>query len=277
MIGAAVNKFCVDRYIIPAAAENPFAGRALAGSLRLSSGPKSVMYRSMQNSGQHTIAEETAPTGPEAGDGNEPSRGRGRPRAFDREAALSKAMRLFWQKGFEATSISDLRQAMGINSPSLYAAFGSKEALFAEAIRYYVDTFGSAAWSGFRSAATVREAVEAYMLSSASALSGERCDFPLGCMVTLSSVAEEGHEALGRLVRSERAALLDGVEGRLCRAKEKGEVPASIDSHALARFVQAVQSGMSILARDGASREELEQVVRIAMAGWDCQMAGRSR
>jgi AcrR family transcriptional regulator len=194
---------------------------------------------------------------------------RGRPRAFDREKALAQAMRAFWSKGFEATSISDLKQAMGINSPSLYAAFGSKEALFAEAIRYYVNTIGSDAWASFRSAPTVREAVETYLSITAAALSGSTCNTPRGCMVTLSSVATEGYEELGELVRAERASFLNSLKARLEDAVEAGELRASTDVHTLSRFVQAVLSGMSVLARDGATREELEAVVKTAMLGWD--------
>jgi AcrR family transcriptional regulator len=178
-------------------------------------------------------------------------------------------MRAFWSKGFEATSISDLKEAMGINSPSLYAAFGSKEALFAEAIRYYVDTVGSDAWASFRSAPTVREAVETYLGITAAALSGSTCDTPRGCMVTLSSVATEGYEELGELVRAERALFLNSLKARLGDAVEAGELRAATDVHTLSRFVQAVLSGMSILARDGATREELEAVVKTAMLGWD--------
>ena len=221
------------------------------------------MYRSMQKS------KATLPTSKAEG-----PRGPGRPRAFDREAALGQAMRVFWRKGFEASSIFDLKEAMGIGSPSLYAAFGSKEALFAEAIRYYVDTFGKQAWSQFHSAKTVREAVEAYMLTSAAALTGSLCDVPRGCMVTLSSVGDEGHLELGELVKTERSALLNSIRDRLAEAVAEGEVSQSTDIHALARFVQTVQSGMSILARDGASRDELEAVVHTAMLGWDARVAG---
>src|SRR5215218_9208155 len=87
-----------------------------------------------------------------------PARGRGRPRSFDRDAALEQAVRLFWRKGFEATSMADLTAAMGIGAPSLYAAFGSKEALYAEALSYYQERFGTLAWGRFESAATARDA-----------------------------------------------------------------------------------------------------------------------
>jgi hypothetical protein len=90
-------------------------------------------------------------------------------------------------------------------------------------------------------------------------------------MVTLSSVGSEGHAELGEAVRSARGVTLQRLEARLARAVSEGEVAASADHHALARFVQAVQAGMSILARDGASRSELEAMAEVAMAGWDAR------
>ena len=200
------------------------------------------------------------------------ARGRGRPRAFDREAALAQATRLFWRKGYEATSIADLTAAMGIGSPSLYAAFGSKEALYAEALRHYRENYDALVWAGFFAAGTAREAVMSLLLDSAAALTGGRADIPHGCMVTLSSVAGEGACDLGARLRSARAATLDRLEARLGRAVAAGEIPASVDVRALARFVQTVQNGMSILARDGVGRAELEAVAQVAMAGWDARI-----
>lgn len=194
---------------------------------------------------------------------------RGRPRAFDRETALAQATRLFWSKGFEATSIADLKVAMKIGSPSLYAAFGSKEALYAEALGYYSRNYDALVWANFFSHGTAREAAKAFLSDSAAALTGSLIDNPFGCMVTLSAVGSEGHLKLGELVRSGRAATLDRLKARLDRAITEGEIPASTDVHALARFVQTVQSGMSILARDGASRAELMSVAEVAMLGWD--------
>jgi AcrR family transcriptional regulator len=203
------------------------------------------------------------------------ARGRGRPRAFDREGALARATRLFWIKGFEATSIADLTAAMGIGAPSLYAAFGSKEALYAEALRHYHENNEPLFWSGFFSAATAREAVMSLLMDSAAALTCHLADIPRGCMVALSSVGSEGHAELGERVRTARAGALDRLKARLNRAVEEGEIPASTDTHALARFVQTVQSGMSILARDGASRADLEAVAQITMLGWDARAAQR--
>jgi AcrR family transcriptional regulator len=216
----------------------------------------------MQNSGS-----------PEKG-AESPPRGRGRPRAFDREAALARATRLFWQKGYEATSINDLTEAMGIGAPSLYAAFGSKDALYREALRHYGDNYDAQVWGGFRAAGTAREAVQAYLLDSAAALTGSLGDQPLGCMVTLSTAGCDGASDLGDTMRAARRGGYERLEARLARAVAEGELAASTDIHALARFAQTMQSGMSILARDGAGRDELEDAARIAMLGWDARVGG---
>ncbi|AJE45804.1 TetR/AcrR family transcriptional regulator [Celeribacter indicus] len=203
-----------------------------------------------------------------------PARARGRPRAFDREAALAKATRLFWARGYEATSISELTAAMEIGAPSLYAAFGSKEALYAEAVRYYRENYESVVWGRFFAAATAREAVNVLLMDSAAALTGSVVDIPHGCMVTLSSVGSEGHAELGDLVRAARAFTFDSLKARFGQAMEEGEIPVGSDIDALARFVQTVQNGMSILARDGIGRAELEAAADLAMAAWDARTGG---
>lgn len=202
------------------------------------------------------------------------ARGRGRPRGFDRDAALGRATRLFWEKGFEATSIADLTQAMGIGAPSLYAAFVSKEALYAQALGHYRDSNEHFVWAGFQSAATARQAVKSLLMDSAAALTGCVADMPRGCMVALSAVGSEGHAELGALVKGARAVTLHRLEARLQQAIADGEVPPTTDIHALARFIQTLQNGMSILARDGADRAELEAVTDLAMLSWDACTAG---
>lgn len=197
------------------------------------------------------------------------TRSRGRPRAFDRTAALSQATHLFWRKGYEATSIADLTAAMGIGSPSLYAAFGSKEALYVEALGHYQKLYEGAVWDGFTTAETARGAVEALLLDSAAALTGAIADTPRGCMATLSFVGCDSGSDLSEGMRAARSVTLDRIEHRIRRAIDAGELSATLDVHALARFVQTMQSGMSILARDGATRPELEGAARIAMRGWD--------
>ncbi len=197
---------------------------------------------------------------------------RGRPRAFDRDKALSAAMHLFWRKGYSATSICDLTSAMGIGSPSLYAAFGSKEALYAEALDHYARTHEATAWGGFFAAETARAAIAAFLHDSAAGLIGAAN----GCMVTLSAVGGEGHAQLGELVAAARNATLVRIEDRIERGKAAGEIGRAVDAHGLARFVQAVQNGMSILARDGATLAELAAVADTAMLAWDARVSQSS-
>ena len=219
------------------------------------------MYRSMKKSNETEIASGLPP------------RRRGRPRAFDRDAALCKAVRLFWSRGFEATSLADLTAELGIGAPSLYAAFGSKEAFYAEALQRYARDNEAYVWAEFRAAATAREAVRAFLADSADALTGGVADMPRGCMVTLSQVGSEGHEALGDLIRAARAQTMARLLARIDDGVAAGDVPATADRRALARFVQTTQAGMSILARDGATGPELQAVAAIAMEGWDARVA----
>ena len=197
-----------------------------------------------------------------------PRRGRGRPRVFNRDAALGLATRLFWLKGYDGTSIVDLTDAIGIEAPSLYAAFGSKKELYAAALHHYAENYEGLVWDNFRAAATARDAAMAYLMDSAAALTGSFADVPRGCMVTLSSVDGEAPE-LALLLRAARAVVFDRLKERFERAVSEGDLLDSVDVAGLARFVQNTQSGMSILARDGTGREDLELVARIAMLGWD--------
>jgi AcrR family transcriptional regulator len=198
-----------------------------------------------------------------------PHRARGRPRNFDRDAALGRAMELFWANGYEGTSISDLTERMGIGTKSLYAAFGSKEQLFSEALQLYLATFEKVIWDGFDGAKTAREAVKAFLHASAMGMTRPLAERPRGCMVTLTFFGNHGPEALDRLIRSTRSGLFDVLVTRLKRALDEGELSQSTDIVQLARFVQVIHSGMTVRSRDGASQEELEAVVAIAMAGWD--------
>ncbi len=178
-------------------------------------------------------------------------------------------MRVFWVKGYEATSISDLTEVMGVGSTSLYAAFGSKDELYAEALRFYCATYEDLVLGRFRKAATARDAALAYLRDSAAAMTGSDCDLPHGCMVTLGTVGSDGHAELSDLMRAARGSAFDLLRARLEEAVSEGELPTSVDVIELARFLQTVQSGMAIRARDGADRAELLAVAEIAMAGWD--------
>ncbi len=184
-------------------------------------------------------------------------------------------MLLFWHKGFDATSISDLTEAMGINSPSLYAAFGSKEALYIEALEHYRATYDPPGWERLNAAGPVRDALAGYLAHVASRLAAPDGG-PTGCMVSLASVCPEQHPALHARMRAERAVSLDRLTARIAAAVATGELAPGTDAAALARFVQTVLIGLSTMARDGASAAELEAVVEVAMSGWDARVGAVS-
>ncbi|WP_017537468.1 TetR/AcrR family transcriptional regulator [Nocardiopsis halophila] len=193
--------------------------------------------------------------------------GRGRPRRFDRQAALRTAMRLFWQHGYEGTSLTMLTSAMGITPTSLYAAFGSKDGLFREAVELYSAPEASPTDRAM-GAPTAREAVERMLRGNADAYADP--DTPPGCMVVLSGInLAEGHEHVGRYLAGLRRADLDKVRARIRRGVEEGDLPAGADPDVLASFAVTVLHGLSVQARDGAGRERLQAVVDGAMAGWD--------
>jgi len=204
------------------------------------------------------------------GNGSTVPRQRGRPRKFDREKALSQAMRLFWAKGYSATSISDLTDAMGIGSKSLYAAFTSKEELYVEALEHYSALYDLKVWAGFDLAPTARDAVAGLLRNTIEILTrtSDRAG-PWGCMVLLSTVGDEGYADLGQFVRKRRGDVLARIESRLARAKSEGELPPDCDEKSIARFFFTVQGGLSLQARDGATASELERAVQAAVSAWE--------
>lgn len=187
---------------------------------------------------------------------------RGRPRGFDRTAALDQAMRLFWEHGYERTSISDLTAAMRINSPSLYAAFGSKEDLFREAVARYGETEGAVSRRAMHES-TARAGVEAMLRLNAEAYTNPAN--PTGCMVVLGAVRGAAGDFLAACRRDDR----DVVRARLDRAVDENELPTGTDTTAVANYYTTVLYGMSVHARDGATCDELQLVVTAAMAAWD--------
>ncbi|MEK7951282.1 TetR/AcrR family transcriptional regulator [Luteolibacter soli] len=191
---------------------------------------------------------------------------RGRPRSFDRTAALDAATRVFWQKGYTAASMNDLCEAMGIGSPSLYAAFGSKEQLYAEALRHYGERGAPQLFEALESAPTAKLGIEAFLRFAARVLACP--DNPAGCMVVLSSVASEGVTSLAEMVVQARKTSLKLLEARLQRGIKEGDLPKGTNVKALARFYVTVHQGMSIQARDGTSTKDLDAIATTAMQAW---------
>ena len=191
----------------------------------------------------------------------------GRPRGFDRDAALEAAMFLFWRKGFATTSMNDLCDAMGVRSPSLYAAFGSKEALYLEAVEHYARTQGPPVWDKLAEGATARAGIENLLIAATDSLPKSRAT-PAGCMAVLAAVGDEWPAAITRVVKKVRLEMLGMLRSRLETAVAKGELPASTDIDGLSRFYLSVFQGMAIQARDGASQAELRAVAAAAMAAW---------
>ncbi|GAA3807666.1 MULTISPECIES: TetR/AcrR family transcriptional regulator [Amycolatopsis] len=188
---------------------------------------------------------------------------RGRPRTFDRDAALDEAMYVFWERGYEGTSLSDLTAAMKIGSPSLYAAFGGKEALFREAIERYGERFGQRPPEG----ETARDAVEAWLRESARGY--VEAGHPRGCMVVLAALnCTEQNRPVREFLAAKRRNNLIGVAARLRRAVAEGDLPEDADVEGIVRFYGTILHGMSIQARDGAELADLEAVIDTAMTVW---------
>jgi AcrR family transcriptional regulator len=171
-----------------------------------------------------------------------------RPRSFDRDAALEQAMLLFWERGYDETSIGDLTAAMGIAAPSLYAAFGDKQRLFEEAAERYEALPGAPLAVGLQEP-TARGAVERVLALAAREYTLPT--HPPGCFVN-------AEPRLGERRAAGRAALL-------ARFRAAPELPEGTDPAALADYVQSVLAGMSAQARDGGTREELEAVAAVAL------------
>lgn len=193
---------------------------------------------------------------------------RGRPRSFDRDAALQSAMKTFWQFGYEGASMAALTEAMGINSPSLYAAFGSKEQLFRDAVDLYLATEDQKTRGTLAEQATARGAVAAMLQRSVANLTNP--DGCRGCLLVLGdSNASPEHGGIHQYLAQRRKEIQAALEERLERGIAEGDVPPHANVKAMAAFFMTVMQGLSLRARDGASREAMMQVADAAMAAWD--------
>jgi AcrR family transcriptional regulator len=196
----------------------------------------------------------------------EPPRRRGRPRSFDESAALEKAMGLFWQNGYEATSVDDLAAAMEITPPSLYNAFGSKEELFLSAFQHYLD-HEAAFFPKSLAAATAREVAEQLLFGTVDLSCG--CEHSGGCLVTqTATLLADKQTRIGRKVLETCQGAIEALTQRFERAIREGDLPAGTNPCALARYLYTVVQGITVQAAWGATREQLVEVVEMALRVW---------
>lgn len=194
-------------------------------------------------------------------------RGAGRPRAFDRASALDIAMDVFWRNGYEGASTAQLTQAMGIAPPSLYAAFGSKEALYREAIGLYQRRHGAYFSAALTASTSAYEAMRAVLLGAARQFTGS--GHAPGCMVATANVhCASEHQAISAELSGVRSTARHALQERLERARVQGELPHDYDTAALASYFALMIQGMAVQAHDGASLAMLEQVAMLAMLAW---------
>lgn len=195
----------------------------------------------------------------------------GRPRTFDRQAAVEQAMYLFWQQGYESTSLSQLKASLGggISAPSFYAAFGSKEALFREAAQCYLDTFARVTECLWDDGLAPRAAIEQALRQSARMQSEP--GHPPGCMVALGcmSAPTAEHAAVAAPLTQSRARTRAGFVRCVERGMASGELPADTHAAALASVFDSFLSGVAIQARDGVGYAVFDSAITQILRVWD--------
>ncbi|MGY3617577.1 TetR/AcrR family transcriptional regulator [Bradyrhizobium sp. USDA 10063] len=193
----------------------------------------------------------------------------GRPRAFDADAALDQAMEVFWRHGYEGATIAQLTDAMGINPPSLYAAFGSKEGLLKAALDRY--SAKRACWlEQIVSAPTAREVAERILMGTADTQTDPAN--PPGCLLVQGGLAcGTGSENVPFELAAHRAQTENQLRDRFVRARAEGDLKETADPAALARYLSAVIAGMGVMASSGADREALRQVAAVSLKAFEEQ------
>lgn len=194
----------------------------------------------------------------------------GRPRTFDRDVAITQALHLFWEHGYDATSLSQLKATIGggITAPSFYAAFGSKQALFNEVMEHYLDTYGRVTDSLFDTNLPPRDAIELTLRRSAKM----QCEpgHPTGCLVALGlmSACSDESKAISEPLARARDLNRAGIVACIQRAVAAGELPPTVIPETLAAVFDSFLLGLSTLARDGVPHATLDAAVTQVMRLW---------
>ncbi|HEY9744701.1 MAG TPA: TetR/AcrR family transcriptional regulator [Oculatellaceae cyanobacterium] len=191
---------------------------------------------------------------------------RGRPRAFNKEAALDIALRLFWQHGYEGTSIAMLAKAMNIKIPSLYAAFGNKENLFKQAVNRYGELSIGIYQESFKQK-TAYEVAKSVLKGEIDLVTNP--DWPHGCLLLQSALAVSPEsEPIRQMMTNMRRTAQDWLRVRFEQALQEGDLPSHINPATLAGYIMTLLAGLAAQARSGASRKELEETVQLALSHW---------
>jgi AcrR family transcriptional regulator len=187
----------------------------------------------------------------------------GRPVGFDKDAALEAAMLLFWERGFEGTSMADLTQAMGLNPSSIYAAFGDKYALFSRAAQRYLDTRAQYAKKALEEP-TLEKVIRALFNNTVAFLTSS--DHPPTCMTLAGAMACGAEAAPARdLMTAIRMQNQATIRERLVKARNSGELPKGLDADDYARYLSSILAGLSIQAANGSTKPELKRTARLAL------------
>lgn len=193
---------------------------------------------------------------------------RGRPKVFDRDAALDKAMTLFWEHGYEATSLADLVEATGAKAPTLYAEFINKEGLFRAVLDRYISRFAARHEAAlFNEEKSVEQSLQDYFTAVATCFTSK--ETPAGCfMINTSATLAASSKEIARTLKTRHAQQEQTLYKFLLSRQQRGELPAQKDVQALAQFLNCILQGMSISAREGASLEDLQQIIRTTFCLW---------
>ena len=193
---------------------------------------------------------------------------RGRPRAFNQDEALEKAMRVFWKYGYEGASLAALTEAMGINKPSIYAVFGTKEELFRKAVEKYLTSQVSFVPEALNEP-TVQQALRKLLTESVGFLTDKQT--PLGCLVLQGALnCGQGHESIQQKLIAQRVGYENLLRNRFELAQAENDLDSRFDAAVLAKYIVTLHEGLSVQATSGATKEELLAVVEIVLKNFSC-------